>query len=134
MSEQNGASRIDRIERALDLLIDDHVQFREEHKLLLAAQVVLTDRLDRLTLRVDKLAEQGARTDERLEKLGARTDERLKELAALGARTDERLKELAALGARTDERLKELAALGGRTDERLNALITVVDGLVRKQS
>ncbi len=74
---------MDRIERALDLLIDDHVQFREEHKLLLAAQVVLTDRLDRLTIRVDKLAEQGARTDERL-----------KELAELGAHTDERLNAL----------------------------------------
>jgi hypothetical protein len=87
MADQNGASRLDRIERALELLIDDHVQFREEHKLLLTAQVVLTDRLDKLTQRVDKLAES-------VDKLGA---------------------------------------LGAHTDERLNALITIVDGMIRKQ-
>ena len=29
--------RMDRIERALELLIDDHIQFREEHKRLLTA-------------------------------------------------------------------------------------------------
>jgi hypothetical protein len=69
MADQNGASRLDRIERALELQIGDHVQFREEHKLLLTSQVVLTDRLDRLTERVDKLAELGAHTDERLNAL-----------------------------------------------------------------
>lgn len=94
MSDQNGASRLDRIERTLELLIDDHVQFREEHiqfreehKLLLTAQVVLTDRLDKLTQRVD-----------------------------------------------TRNTWIKLAELGTHTDKRLNALITVVDGLVRKQS
>lgn len=88
MAEQNGSGRLDRIERAIELLIDDHVQFREEHKLLLAAQVVLTDRLDKLTQRLDKLT----------------------------------------------ERVDKLAEMGAHTDERLNALITIVDGLVRKQS
>ncbi len=80
MSEQNGTGRLDRIERALELLIDDHVQFREEHKKLLAAQVVLTDRLDKLTIRVDELTEAGKRTDARLAELGAHTDERLNAL------------------------------------------------------
>lgn len=90
MSELNGNSRLDRIERALDLLIADHVQFREEHKQLqeghkwfqeehkrlLTAQVVLTDRMDKLTQRIDKLAE---RVD-RFAELGAHTDERLNAL------------------------------------------------------
>jgi hypothetical protein len=47
-------TRLDGIERALELLTDYHVQFREEHKHLLAAQVLLTRSLDRLTDRVDK--------------------------------------------------------------------------------
>ena len=47
MPEPNGTNRLDRIERALELLVDDHVHFREEHKQLLTTQVVLTDRLDR---------------------------------------------------------------------------------------
>ena len=59
------------------LLIEDHVQFREEHKQLLTAQVVLTDRLDRF--------------------------------------------------------IKETAEAGKHTDERLNALITIVDGVIRKR-
>ena len=53
-----GGERLDRIERALELLVDDHVQFREEHKHLLAAQVLLTGSLERLTDRVDKLGER----------------------------------------------------------------------------
>jgi hypothetical protein len=76
MAEHNGSDRLNRIERALELLIDDHIQFREEHKLLLTAQVVLTERLgkltervDKLTERVDKLAEMGQHTDERLNAL-----------------------------------------------------------------
>jgi hypothetical protein len=62
-----GSQRLDRIERALELLVDDHVQFREQHKHLLAAQVLLTGSLDRLTDRVDKLGE-------RLDKLTVHVD------------------------------------------------------------
>jgi hypothetical protein len=43
-----GSERLDRIERALELLADYRVQFREEHKRLLAAQVLLMGSLDRL--------------------------------------------------------------------------------------
>ncbi len=74
---------MDRIERALELLIDDHVQFREEHKALLTSQVLLTDK-------VGKLAD-----------------------------------ELKVLATQTAERF-------AATDERLNALIHVVDGLIRR--
>jgi hypothetical protein len=69
MPNENGSNRLDRIERILEMLVDDHVQFREEHKLLLTAQVVLTDRLDKVTDRLDKLAEAGKATDERLNAL-----------------------------------------------------------------
>ena len=80
----SGESRLDRLEGLMALLIDDHVQFREEHKQLLTAQVVLTDRLDRF----------------------------IKETA---------------------QSFKEMAEAGKHTDERLNALITIVDGVIRKR-
>lgn len=37
-----GEPRLDRLEGLMALLIDDHVQFREEHKQLLTAQILLT--------------------------------------------------------------------------------------------
>ena len=83
----SGESRLDRMEGLMALLIDDHVQFREEHRMLLAAQVVLTDRVD---------------------KLGARLDT-------------------------TITAIQELTASQRHTDERLNALIGVVDELVRRR-
>jgi len=54
--EQNGhgMSRLDRIERAIESLADD---FRDEHKRLLTAQILLVDRMNELTGRIDKLAE-----------------------------------------------------------------------------
>ena len=67
------------------MLIEDHVQFREEHKLLLTAQVVLTDRVDKLAVRLD----------------------------------------------RTVAAIDELTAAQRHTGERLNALIAVVDDIVR---
>ena len=80
----SGESRLDRLEGLMALLIEDHVQFREEHKHLLTAQVVLTDRLDRF------IKEAG-------------------------------------------EAHKQLTEAQKHTDERLNALITIVDGVIRKR-
>jgi hypothetical protein len=80
MPDANGSPTLDRIERALELLPNYRVQFHDEHKLLLTAQAALTDRLNKLTERVNKPLD-----------------------------------------------------LGSRSDDRLNALITVVDGLVRRQ-
>ena len=84
MPDDNGTHRLDRIERILEAiagdhakLADEHLQFQQEHKQLLAAQVVLTDRLDRFILA-------------------------------------------------TTEAQKH-------TDERLNALITIVDGIIRNR-
>jgi hypothetical protein len=69
----SGDSRLDRLEGLMALLIEDHVQFREEHKHLLTAQVLLTGKM------------------------------------------------------------AELAEAQKHTDERLNALITIVDGVIRKR-
>jgi hypothetical protein len=86
MPENNGTARLDRIERVLELLVDDHVQFREEHKMLLTAQILLTE---------------------------------------AQKRTDEALK-------RTDEKLAALAVTVDEVTGKLNALIQVVDGIVRR--
>jgi hypothetical protein len=56
MDEQNGASRMDRVERMMEILAPDHVKFDDEHKKLLTAQVVLTDRVDRLAITMQELA------------------------------------------------------------------------------
>ena len=94
MSDQysgNGQSRLDRLEGLMSLLVDDHLKFQEEHKQLLTAQVVLTDRLDRLAQTV-------------------------KDFAA----------------AQAEAQKNQTEALRS-TDERLNALITLVDDIVRQR-
>ena len=45
---ENRATRLDRIERALELLVSDHEQFRHDHQQLLTAQVLQKDSIDGL--------------------------------------------------------------------------------------
>jgi hypothetical protein len=70
-TEQNGHGnpRMDRLEHLMELLITDHLSFSDEHKKLLTAQVVLTDRLDKLAVSVQELRDQGKHTDDRLNAL-----------------------------------------------------------------
>jgi hypothetical protein len=65
----SGQSRLDRLEGLMELLVEDHVRFQEEHKQLLTAQVVLTDRVDKLTQGVLELKESQKHTDERFNAL-----------------------------------------------------------------
>jgi hypothetical protein len=60
--------RLDRLEGLVEVLFNRHLEFEEEHKRLLIAQVVLTDRIDRL-------AELQTETAERLNMLVAIVDE-----------------------------------------------------------
>lgn len=62
MTGANGEGRIERIEKALERLIDEHRSLIAEHRRLLTAQVVLTDT-------VQRLAETQAASDERLNAL-----------------------------------------------------------------
>ena len=63
---QNGNERLDRMERILEALAEEHVAFASEHKQLLRAQVILTDRMDKLA-QAQALTEQRFRdTDERI--------------------------------------------------------------------
>ena len=68
---QNGSfdSRLNRLEGLMAMLIEDHLKFSEEHKQLLTAQVVLTDRVDKLTIAVREVVEAQKHTDERLNAL-----------------------------------------------------------------
>jgi hypothetical protein len=76
---RSGESRLDRLEGLMALLIEDHVQFRDEHKHLLAAQVVLTDRVDKLAVTLDtaikELSASQRHTDDRLSALIAVVDD-----------------------------------------------------------
>jgi len=79
-THENGSdSRLDRLEGLMALLIEDHVQFRDEHKHLLAAQVVLTDRVDKLAVTLDtaikELSASQRHTDDRLSALIAVVDD-----------------------------------------------------------
>jgi hypothetical protein len=70
-TEPNGHKnpRMDRLENLMELLITDHLAFSDEHKKLLAAQVVLTDRLEKLAVSVQELREVQKHTDERMSAL-----------------------------------------------------------------
>jgi hypothetical protein len=81
MAEQSNGhdpTRLDRIEGLVEVLVNRHFEFEEEHKKLLIAQVVLTDRLDKLAKTVDRMAsaqEESKRDfDERLNALIAVVD------------------------------------------------------------
>ncbi|HUA85942.1 MAG TPA: cell division protein ZapB [Bryobacteraceae bacterium] len=105
---QNGhdPTRLDRIERMIEVLTNAHIDFEQEHRQLLTAQVVLTDRVDRLTERVDRLTERVDRLAEKVDRLAEKVD-------------------------RLASQVSELVAAQKHTDERLNALITIVDNLIR---
>jgi hypothetical protein len=75
--EQNGhgMSRLDRMEGLMQLLIDDHLKFTDDHKLLLTAQVLQDERIDKL------VAAQND-TQERLNALILTVDDLIRRLPA----------------------------------------------------
>jgi hypothetical protein len=75
--EQNGhsTSRLDRMEGLMQLLIDDHLKFSDEHNRLLTAQVLQSDRMDQLIHAQKQLVEAQKDTDERLDTLMLMVDD-----------------------------------------------------------
>ena len=76
--EQNGhgTSRLDRMEGLMQLLIDDHLKFNDEHNRLLTAQILLTEPQTRTEKQIqeafraiDELKEQQKHTDARMDAL-----------------------------------------------------------------
>jgi hypothetical protein len=77
----HGPSRLDRMEGLMQLLIDDHLKFSDEHNRLLTAQVILTEaqtvterRVQELFVATKELAEQQKHTDARMDALIAVVD------------------------------------------------------------
>ena len=56
--QQDNLSRLDRIERAMEFIIDEHEMFRQEHKMLLRSQVLQQESLETLRLSMTGLKEQ----------------------------------------------------------------------------
>ena len=84
--EANGddKNRLDRVEQLLEVLVNEHIQFHEEHRQLLKAQVLLYDA-------TQKLAEAQTDTNVRLAQAQTDTTTKLAELAAAQKHTDENL-------------------------------------------
>jgi hypothetical protein len=74
----HGKSRLDRLEGLMELLIDDHVKFSDEHNKLLTAQVLLADAQTRTEKTLRELAEAQKVAEEEMKELR----ERLKALIA----------------------------------------------------
>jgi len=161
-----GPEASQKVALVLDALIQEHVrtEVREATdplqatlRQLAAAQARTEEQLNRLSQRVEELAEAQRRTEqrvaelaeaqkrteERLEALGRRVDElaeaqkrteqRVEELAEAQRRTEQRVEELAEAQKRTEQRLEELAEAQRRTEERLEALGRRVDELAEAQ-
>ena len=70
--ESNGhesPSRLDRIERAIEALIDDHERVRTLQKELLRAQVIMVDTVAKMGEKIDKLAEKVDAHEDRIQAL-----------------------------------------------------------------
>ena len=76
--ETNGdkKNRLDRVEQLLEVLVNEHIQFHEEHRQLLKAQVLLYDA-------TEKLAQAQTETYEKLAELAAAQKHTDENLAAL---------------------------------------------------
>ncbi len=76
MPDENGSrdTRLDRIERALELLISDHELFREEQKSLLRAQVLQQDQIEKTWAAIQAHTQQIELLRQKDEALDGRVD------------------------------------------------------------
>lgn len=90
----DGSSRLDRIERAIEALIEGHEGLLVSHKQLLTAQIVMTDTITTLGKRVDALTERVDALTQRVDVLVAKVDsheDRIQALIDSQLRVDETL-------------------------------------------
>jgi septal ring factor EnvC (AmiA/AmiB activator) len=129
--EQNshGMSRLDRMEGLMQLLIDDHLKFNDEHKSLLTSQILLTDRMGKLVGTMETFAGELGELAVTIHQVA----ESQKELSVSQKELAGAQKELAGAQKELAEAQKELAEAQKHTDERMNALIAVVDDLIRRR-
>jgi hypothetical protein len=72
--QSNNESRLDRLEDAYNLMIQDHEEFRREHKALLKAQVVMYDEHVKLEKSLTRLSEKVERVSDNVERLGDKVE------------------------------------------------------------
>jgi hypothetical protein len=65
-SNGDNKNRLDRVEQLLEVLVNEHIQFHEEHRQLLRAQVLLYDATQKLAQAHTELAAAQKHTDENL--------------------------------------------------------------------
>jgi len=73
----------------MEVLVNRHIEFEDEHRRLLTAQVVLQDQLQKLVERVNLLTERVDRLTERVDRLAESQLETSQKLNALIAIVDE---------------------------------------------
>lgn len=85
MPEQNGNrdTRLDRIERALELMVDDHERFRHDLQQLLTAQVLQKDALKQQAKLAEHHTQQILALREKDAALDARVDNLVSAIAEL---------------------------------------------------
>lgn len=92
------------------------------------------ERLTRVEIALDELAQAQKRTEQRVEELAQaqkRTEQRVEELAQAQKRTEQRVEELAQAQKRTEQRVEELAQAQKKTEEALTTLAKE-HGITRK--
>jgi methyl-accepting chemotaxis protein len=111
----HGTSRLDRIEGVIERLAGDHLKFRDEHKSLLTSQVLITDSMQKLIAAMETFSGQ------------------FEEMAVTVRGVIESQRQLTDSQKELVESQKELSEMQKHTDERMNALIAVVDDLIRRR-
>ena len=113
-SNGNKRDRLDRIEEALEACTNEHAQFREEHRQLLKAQVLLYDS-------VQKLTQSQAKSKDPHQELAERRGER-----------EHKPAKPAESFSRLDRKLAKMAQARKNADERMAALLALVDETIRR--
>jgi hypothetical protein len=112
MSENNGESRLDRIERMMEGLVDAHMWLERSQKDLLRSQILLTDAHEQTEKKLRQLAEQMAVSEQRRAESEQRRAESEQRMAESEQRRDAAME---------------------RMDDALTALMGTVDQIIRKQ-
>ena len=75
LNGSNSPSRLDRIERIVEVLANTQADLQQDVKILLRNQVVMSDSFEKLTSKVAELADAQRHTDQRLNDLIKIVDE-----------------------------------------------------------
>jgi uncharacterized protein YlxW (UPF0749 family) len=92
--QESGNERLDRIERALELILNDHIEFREEHKLLLSAQVQMQGGLEDLRKGLDDLRKTVGALAIKVDSLATNVDSLTTNVESMRQNFDDRLQRL----------------------------------------